>query len=155
MKITERLLQCKVKLGIKSDYALADKIGINRARIHDYMRGAGKPDAYIAVRIGEILGIHPLILLAEFEAENAKTDERKAFWENFGRRIRTGGLGILALISTAFWYPAREAHAGEPEIRIMYIMSNKIGILSTNRCPPPNPETAAEKLMLLTFQGRR
>lgn len=110
MKIRERLLECKIKTGIKSDYALADKIGINRARIHDYMQGNGKPDAYAAVRIGEILGIHPLLLQAEFEAESAKTPERKAFWENFAQRIKSGVLPMLALICIALW--PRESEAG-------------------------------------------
>lgn len=119
MKIKERLLECKIKAGIKSDYALAKALGCPRQRVSGLMKGWVKPEAYEAVKIGEILGVHPLILLSEFEAENAKTEERKAFWVNFGRRIRSGALGMLVSISTAFWLPGQRAEAAPPDTRIM------------------------------------
>lgn len=105
MKIRERLLECKVKLGLDTDYKLAKALGINRARIHDYMTGKRHPDAYAAVRIGETLGIHPMQLLAEFEEEAAKTPERKAFWAGFTQRIKSGIVGMLVLSFTAICWP--------------------------------------------------
>ena len=105
MKIKERLLECKIKLKISSDYALAKKIGCSRQRLSNILKGTVKPEAYEAIKIGEILRVHPLMLLAEFEAENAKTEARKSFWINFGQRIKTGAIAIMALISTAFWSP--------------------------------------------------
>jgi len=110
MKIKERLLECKVKRGIKSDYKLANTLGCSRQQISALMNGKVKPDAFYAVKIGEILKIHPLILLAEFEAENAKTVDRKTFWLNFGQRIKTGAVAMLVLISTVFWLPDAEAN---------------------------------------------
>ncbi len=109
MKIKERLLESKIKLGIKSDYALAKKLEISTQRLSNILKGTVRPEAYEAVKIGEILKIHPLMLLAEFEAEKAKTVERRAFWENFAQRIKTGAVGMLALISTAFWLPEAKA----------------------------------------------
>lgn len=124
MKAKERLLECKIKLKISSDYGLAKALGINRARVHDYMTAKRTPDAYTAIKMAEILGLHPLLLLAEFEAETEKNEERRNFWLNFGQRIKSGALGMLALISTAFWLPGQRAEAAPSEIRIMYIMSN-------------------------------
>lgn len=109
MKIKERLLECKIKLSIKSDYALADALGINRARVHEYMKGEGKPDAYLAVKMADVLGLHPMMLLAEFEAESAKDETRRGFWLNFGRRIKSGAIGILALISIVLYPPESRA----------------------------------------------
>ena len=109
MKIKERLLECKVKAKISSDYKLAEVLGTSRQIISALMNGKQKPDAYIAVRIGERLKIHPMILWAEFEAESAKTTERKAFWENFAQRIKTGAVAMGVLIFTAFWCPDAEA----------------------------------------------
>ena len=109
MKIKERLQECQIKLGIKSDYALAKIVGCSRQRISELKKGTVKPDAYFAVKIGEILRVHPLMLLAEFEAENAKTEARKSFWINFGQRIKTGAVAIMALISIAFWSPEPKA----------------------------------------------
>lgn len=119
MKIKERLLECKVKAKITSDYKLAEVLGTRRQVISELMNGKRKPDAYIAVRIGELLKIHPLMLQAEFETEQAKTEERKAFWENFAQRIKTGAVGMLVLTCTAFWSPEPKAEVGSPEIRIM------------------------------------
>jgi len=109
MTIKERLLECKVKLKISSDYGLAKALGINPARICDYMAGRSKPDAYTAVKMAEILKVHPLLLQAEFEAEREKDEERKIFWLNFAQRIKTGAVAMLVLISTAFWSPDSEA----------------------------------------------
>lgn len=86
MKIRERLLECKVKAGLKSDYALAKALDCPRQTISEVMHGKRKPDAYLAFKISNLLKIHPLILLAEFEAETAKTEERAEFWLAFERR---------------------------------------------------------------------
>jgi len=126
VKIKERLLECKVKMGIKSDYRLAEVLGTSRQRISELMNGKCKPDAYIAVRIAELLKVHPLMLVAEFEADTAKDETKKAFWVNFGQRIKTGAVAMLVLISTAFWSPEPKAEPAVPEVRIMYIMSNAI-----------------------------
>lgn len=109
MKSTERLLQCKIKLGIKTDYKLAQALGINRARVHNYMAGKATPDVYAAIKMAEILKVHPLMLVAEFEEEAAKDEKKKAFWSNFAQRIKTGALGMLVLTFTAFWSPGAEA----------------------------------------------
>lgn len=119
MKIKERLLECKVKAKISSDYKLAQVLGVKRQKINELMTGKCKPDAYIAVKIGELLKLHPLLLQAEFEGENAKTDERKTFWINFAQRIKTGAIAMLVLISTVFWSPEPRAEPANPEIRIM------------------------------------
>lgn len=105
MKIKERLLECKIKLGLDTDYKLAKALGIHRQQISHYMAGTRHPDAYAAVKIGETLGIHPMQLLAEFEEEAAKTDERRTFWGNFTRRIKSGTVAMLALSFTAICWP--------------------------------------------------
>lgn len=109
MTIRERLKDCKIKEGIKSDYGLAKVLGINPARICDYMAGRRTPDAYTAVKMAEILKIHPLLLLAEFEAETEKDETRRNFWVNFAQRIKTGTVGMLVLIFTVFWSPEPKA----------------------------------------------
>ncbi len=120
MKIRERLLECKVKTGIKSDYALAEALTVRRQVINELMSGKRKPDAYLAVKMAEVLGVHPLMLLAEFEIETAKTVERRAFWENFGQRIKSGLVAMLVLICSAFWLPEQRAAAADPDTHNVY-----------------------------------
>lgn len=122
MKIKERLLECKVKLGIKSDYGLAKALKSDRRRISEYMAGTRKPDAYIAVKMAEILKVHPLLLLAEFESETEKNEEKRNFWINFAQRIKSGAAGMWASIFTAIWFIEPSVRATLDGIRIMYIM---------------------------------
>ena len=122
MTIKERLLECKIKLSIETDYKLAQALGIHRQQISHYMAGTRTPDAYAAVKIGETLGIHPMQLLAEFEAEGAKTEERRAFWENFSQRIKRGIVGMLALSFTAFYSPEHaQAETGLDTHNVYYV----------------------------------
>jgi transcriptional regulator with XRE-family HTH domain len=120
MNSIERLLQCKVKLGIKSDYALAKALGINRGSMTGYMTGKRQPDVYMAIKMAEILKVHPLMLIAEFEIETAKTVERQAFWANFAQRIKSGLVGIVVLICSAFWWPEQSAAAAVPDSHNVY-----------------------------------
>lgn len=122
MKVKERLLECKIKLGIKSDYGLAKALKINRGTLSGYMTGKRAPDAFAAVKMAEVLKLHPLQLIAEFEAETEKNEEKRNFWLNFAQRIKTGAVAMLVLISTAFWLPEAKAEPAVPKVRIMYIM---------------------------------
>jgi transcriptional regulator with XRE-family HTH domain len=132
MNSIERLLQCKVKLGIKSDYALAKALGINRGSMTGYMTGKRQPDAYMAVKMAEVLGVHPMLLLAEFEAETEKNPDKRAFWENFGQRIKSGLVGIVVLICSAFWLPEQRAGASVLDAHNVYYVKLFGGINSAN-----------------------
>jgi len=101
MRTKELLLQCKIKLGIKSDYALADALKIRRARISDYMLEKTKPNAYAAVKIAECLRIDPLALIAEFEQMTAKTEIERSFWADFRLRIEKPIKGFLMALLCA------------------------------------------------------
>lgn len=109
MLVKERLLECKIKLGIKSDYELASKLDVTRQRVNELMSGRCKADSYVATRIAEVLGLHPLMILAEFEAETAKDEKRRGYWLDFVRRIKSGVIGMLALICIALWPPESRA----------------------------------------------
>jgi transcriptional regulator with XRE-family HTH domain len=98
-KAKELLLECKVKLGVKTDYKLAQALEINRARISTYMSGKETPDAYACIRISLILQRNPAEIIAMIQAESEKNVQRKAFWEDFlGRVKQAAKLGTLSLI---------------------------------------------------------
>jgi len=102
MRTKELLLQCKIKLRIKSDYALAEALKIRRARISDYMLEKRIPDAYTAVKIAECLGLDALALIAEFEEATAKNPIERGFWADFRQRAEKPLKGfIMALICIA------------------------------------------------------
>lgn len=82
-KAKELLMECKIKLGIKSDYALAKEMEIDRARMSDYMNEKRTPDNFACMRIAQILRRDPITVIAEIEADTCKNETRRAFWINF------------------------------------------------------------------------
>ncbi len=103
MRTKELLLQCKIKLGLQSDYKLAQALEIERARISDYMNNKRQPDTYAIVRIAECLKLDPLELIAEYGQETAKRAQEVEFWRGFRGRVgkQIGGY-IAGLLFTLF-----------------------------------------------------
>lgn len=100
-KAKELLLECKIALGVKSDYKLAQGLEIDRARIADFMNGKRTPDVYACVRIALILKRDPSEIIALIESETEKNEKRKAFWVDFLSRVQgTAKLFTLAVICT-------------------------------------------------------
>ena len=80
MNTLEYLNAVKLKLGIESDYALAQHLGITRSAVSVFTRGKGIFGDDVALAVAEILGIHPLTVIAQANAERAKTPEQRARW---------------------------------------------------------------------------
>ena len=97
MKTKELLLECKIKLGIQTDYKLAQALKIPSARICDYMAGRRRPDAYGATRIALCLSRDPATVIAEIEAEAETNPVRAAFWRDFLARASMHKTFMLAL----------------------------------------------------------
>lgn len=99
MKAKELLLECKVKLGISSDYALAKALDLHTARISAYMTEKETPDAYAAVKIALCLNRDPAEIIAEIEADTTKNEQKREFWLDFLQRVRQAArLGTLAAL---------------------------------------------------------
>lgn len=100
-KAKELLLECKIKLGVKTDYKLAQELKIERARISDYMAEKRTPDTYACVRIALILNRNPAEIIAIVEEESEKNAQRKSFWADFLLRAKQAAqVGTLLLIFT-------------------------------------------------------
>lgn len=94
MKAKELLLECKVRLKVSSDYALANALKVPRARIGEYMRGDRKPDEYACFRIAEALQRDPAEVIAQV---NAETEGAKGeFFRDFMLRH---GLPVVLVLS--------------------------------------------------------
>lgn len=98
-KAKELLLECKIKLGVQTDYKLAQALEIHNGRISAYMREKEIPDAYACVRMALILNKDPAEIIAEIEADTEKNEKRREFWKNFLQRAKQAArLGTLAAI---------------------------------------------------------
>lgn len=71
----------KVKLGVESDYAMAQKLDIQSGRISDYRHGKRVPDVYAISKFAKVLEVDPWRLVEEIEAQTEKNPKRKAYWE--------------------------------------------------------------------------
>ena len=80
MNTLEYMAACKERLGITSDYALAKKLGLSQTGISNYRTGRSRMDDDVALRVAEILGIDPIVVIAHANAERAKTPEQRARW---------------------------------------------------------------------------
>lgn len=100
-KAKELLLECKIKLGVQTDYKLAQALQINRGIVSDYMSGKRTPDAYACVRIALILNRNPAEIIAIVEEESEKNAQRKSFWADFLSHAKQAAqVGMLLLIFT-------------------------------------------------------
>ena len=81
MRTKELLLECKIRLGVKTDYALAKGLNIPRQRISDYMDESRKPDEYACFKIAECLGQDPALVIAEIRAEEG--EKHAEFFRDF------------------------------------------------------------------------
>jgi transcriptional regulator with XRE-family HTH domain len=97
----------KEKLGMESDAALAKHLGGSRTLVSQWRNDGSIPDDYYCIRIGQILGIDPLIVISAANFQREKSSERKAFWENFNSG-RTGKILGTALITGMLAMPSPE-----------------------------------------------
>ena len=98
-KAKELLLECKIKLGIESDYKLAQALEIHRTRVSEYMSEKRTPDAYAAVRMAGILERDPAEIIATIEADSEKNPKRREFWRDFLQRAkRAARRGMLVFL---------------------------------------------------------
>ncbi len=99
MNATNRYLnELKKKTGIESDYGLANALGVSRQRVSNYRQDLCSFDNDMALRVGEMLGVNPMLIIADVEAEKSKDEERRKTWENFSRRLRGIGAAIVLIV---------------------------------------------------------
>ena len=98
-KAKELLLECKIKLGVKTDYKLAQALQLHSGLVSDYMKEKRTPDAFACVKMALVLQRDPAEIIAIVESESEKNEKRKAFWLDFLQRVRQASrAGMLGLI---------------------------------------------------------
>lgn len=118
MRTKTLLLECKVRLKLESDYALAQALDIPKQRISEYMKGERTPDEYACFRIAETLHRDPASIIAEIKAD--VTGKHKAYFKDFiQRRGMLILLGGLSLSSYSDSYATGATAANSEPVRIM------------------------------------
>ena len=82
MDTLEYLEAVKIRRGITSDYALAKVLGVTQSAVSSYRTGNSRINDDVALTIAEILGLHPIEVIAQANAERAKTPEQRQRWSS-------------------------------------------------------------------------
>lgn len=105
---TQHLLEeVRAKLNNATDYRIAKTLQIQTQRVSDYRKGDRQADAYACARFAEVLGRDPLELIAQIEAETARTEAARAYWRSF-----TGGIRRTTIVGGALWLIASFSGGG-------------------------------------------
>lgn len=81
-KARKFLEEVKRVRNFKTDAELADYLNVERPRIADYMTGKRKMDNYCIGKIALVTGRDPWKMLIEIEAEMAKVEKKRKFWNS-------------------------------------------------------------------------
>lgn len=81
MTIDEILEAAKTRANLKSDYALAKAMGIDRSIVSSWRRNKAHPSNAEAVQLATLAGMDEMTVIAEIEKQTAKTPEKRKFWE--------------------------------------------------------------------------
>lgn len=130
--IVSLLDNAKVVHKLPSDYKLALVLGIDQKSLRNYRDHKTLPDARVLVKLCELTGDDPAILLAEIEEQRAKTDEARALWHQIAQRLQAAG--VTAVLSVVFLLGGmglspNEAHAAaasNSQLTKLYIVEDQV-----------------------------
>lgn len=89
LSIGDLLDKAKLMHRLPSDYKLALVMGVSHVTLGSYRQGKTLPDARVISKICELSGDDPALLLAQVEAERAKTEEARNLWLQVVDRLQS------------------------------------------------------------------
>lgn len=123
MITTDLIEEVRHKLDGATDYRIAQVLEISKQKVSAIKAGREKLDVYDCARIAEVLERDPLEVIAQVEAETARTEKKRQYWRSFfsGLKRTAAALGCYGIAigsgvappagdASAAWLPA--AHNG-------------------------------------------
>ncbi len=99
--------------GTGTAYAVAKTLNISNARISNYTTGKKLFDDEMCFKTAFVLGLDPAEVIANVNAERAKTPETAHFWEDVLKKVSgTAAVFMLAVVVLASSAPSTSATAG-------------------------------------------
>lgn len=104
MTETQQLIeQVRAKMDGATDYKIAQVLDIPRNVMHYYVRGDRDADNFACAKIAEVLDRDPLEIIAQVEAEAARTEKKREFWRSFPSGSKRTALGAALLLTSGFF----------------------------------------------------
>ena len=107
MKASNLIDDAKRQLKLISDYAIAKRLNVPNGHIVGYRNGTRHIPLEVAYKLAIMLDQDPAQVLAELEAERAKTPEAQAFWRSF---LSRAALLVVTVACTLAWSFSRGRH---------------------------------------------
>jgi predicted transcriptional regulator len=115
MTETQQLIeQVRVKLDGATDYKIAQVLDLPRNIVSYYVHGEREADAYACARVAEILERDPLEIIAQVEAEAARTEKKRQYWRSFFSGMKRKAHVVALSVTCGFLgsgWPAGNAEA--------------------------------------------
>lgn len=123
MTQTQELIeQVRTKIEGATDYKIAQVLDIPRNVMHYYIAGERAADAYGCAKIAEILERDPLEVIAQVEAEAARTEKKREYWRSFFSGLKRTALGVGFLLtlgsSGGGWPGGAQASSASHNVRL-------------------------------------
>ena len=96
--IDEVLDAVKARHGLTSDYKLAMFLGLGDANIRNYRHGRSLPDEVHCQKLAEALGEPPFVLVAEIQAQRARSTDARRLWEMMATQLRHAVAAVLVAL---------------------------------------------------------
>jgi len=102
MTETQQLLeQVRVKLGGATDYKIAQALDLHTKYLTDYKQGR-PADTYACAKIAEILDRDPLEVIAQVEAEAARSEKKREYWRSFFSGLKRKAHVVALCVTLGF-----------------------------------------------------
>ena len=104
----------KSRHNIKSDYKLAQVLGLTHSAISNYRSGRSSFDSTTSAKIAELLSLPPLEVIAAIEMERAKSDELRKFWSRYAAAAAI--VGAVCLVNPSSSEAGESLHKSDVRV---------------------------------------
>ncbi|GGP24434.1 hypothetical protein [Silvimonas amylolytica] len=98
--LDEIIDEAKKQIGTESDRQLALHIGLTPQSVSQWRKKTSSPDMYALMKLQDILKRDARELSAIIEAERAKSEEKRGFWEGIKRDFSKNTLPVALVVAT-------------------------------------------------------
>lgn len=92
----ELLAAARAAQGIPSNYRLARVLDVPERSVQRWNTGKNTPDDPVAVKLAEMAGLDPAMVLASMYAQRATDGPMQSVWETIARRAQTAAAALSA-----------------------------------------------------------
>lgn len=99
MKPADYLDAVKARISVTSDYELAKRLGVQRGPLSQMRSGERAVPLDVAFKIAITLELDPAEVVADLEAQRAKTPKAREFWAGFISHARQAAAVVLCMLA--------------------------------------------------------